>query len=179
MQRKQSSYRLLRWRRPKSHWLRVSCSIIKTSALSENHKCYSVVQAYNEPEAPSDGCRCQLKLLPVCVRRPLPHSFTPILFPSLLSLIQTALLTCSPSLTLLVTAVSGKMASTWGTSLLVSRPPSGPISSLSCWMRETTAKYSGKSVEMMRRILFFSNSSWLSRSADTKGWKDRKWRRGR
>lgn len=83
MQRKQSSYRLLRWRRPKSHWLRVSCSIIKTSALSENHKCYSVVQAYNEPEAPSDGCRCQLKLLPVCVRRPLPHSFTPILFPSL------------------------------------------------------------------------------------------------
>lgn len=32
-------------------------------------------------------------------------------------------------------------------------------------MRETTAKYSGKSVEMILRIRFFSSSSWLSRSA--------------
>lgn len=73
-------------------------------------------------------------------------------------------LTCRPSRTLLVTAVSGKIAWTWGTSLLVSWPPSGPMRSLSCWMRDTTAKYSGKSVEIMRRILFFSSSSWLSRS---------------
>ena len=73
--------------------------------------------------------------------------------------------TCSPTLIFLVSAPSGKEAWTRGTVLLARWPPSGPIWLLSCLMRDTTAKYCGKSLVMMRQIRFLSSSSELSSSA--------------
>lgn len=70
--------------------------------------------------------------------------------------------TWRPTRILLVSAPSGKTACTWGATVLLSTPPSGPIRLLSCLMRDTTAKYCGKSRVMMRHIRFFSRSSGLS-----------------
>lgn len=72
--------------------------------------------------------------------------------------------TCNPTLIFLVRAPSGKTAWTWGTRVLLRTPPSGPIKWLSCFIRDTTAKYCGKSRVMMRHILFFSSSSGESSS---------------
>lgn len=76
--------------------------------------------------------------------------------------------TCSPTLIFLVRAPSGKTAWTWGTRVLLRTPPSGPIKWLSCFIRDTTAKYWGKSRVMMRHILFFSSSSGESSSVKTR-----------
>lgn len=73
-------------------------------------------------------------------------------------------ITCSPTLILLVRAPSGKTACTWGTTVLLRTPPSGPIRLLSCLMRDTTAKYCGKSLVMIRQMRFFSSSSGVSSS---------------
>lgn len=73
--------------------------------------------------------------------------------------------TCSPTLIFLVRAPSGNTAWTWGTRVLLRTPPSGPMKWLSCFIRDTTAKYCGKSRVMMRHILFFSSSSGESSSA--------------
>lgn len=73
-------------------------------------------------------------------------------------------ITCSPTLILLVRAPSGKTACTWGTTVLLRMPPSGPIRLLSCLMRDTTAKYCGKSLVMMRQTRFLSSSSGVSSS---------------
>lgn len=72
--------------------------------------------------------------------------------------------TCSPTLIFFVRAPSGNTACTWGTRVLLRTPPSGPIKWLSCFIRDTTAKYCGKSRVMMRHILFFSSSSGESSS---------------
>lgn len=45
-----------------------------------------------------------------------------------------------------------------------STPPSGPMWLDSCLILDTTAKYCGKSLVMMRQMRFFSNSSGLSSS---------------
>lgn len=79
-------------------------------------------------------------------------------------MIKTAWHTCSPTRIRLVSAPSGNTAWTCGTSVLLSTPPSGPIRWLSCLMRDTTAKYCGKSRVMMRHIRLFSSSSGLSSS---------------
>lgn len=76
--------------------------------------------------------------------------------------------TCSPTRIFLVRAPSGKTAWTWGTRVLLRTPPSGPIKWLSCFIRDTTAKYCGKSRVMMRHILFFSSSSGESSSVKTR-----------
>lgn len=73
-------------------------------------------------------------------------------------------LTWSPTRILLVRAPSGKDAWTRGTVVLLSTPPSGPIWLLSCLIRETTAKYWGKSFVTILQIRFFSSSSTLSSS---------------
>lgn len=75
-------------------------------------------------------------------------------------------LTCSPTLIFFVNAPSGKEAWTNGTLRLHRVPPSGPIWLVSCLMRDTTAKYCGKSLVMMRQILFLSSSSGLSSSTE-------------
>lgn len=77
-------------------------------------------------------------------------------------------ITWSPTLILLVRAPSGKTACTWGTTVLLRIPPSGPIRLLSCLMRDTTAKYCGKSLVMMRQIRFLSSSSGVSSSGGGK-----------
>lgn len=76
------------------------------------------------------------------------------------------LFTCSPTLILLVSAPSGKTAWTCGTTVLLRMPPSGPIRLLSCLMRDTTAKYCGKSLVMIRQMRFLSSSSGVSSSAE-------------
>lgn len=75
-------------------------------------------------------------------------------------------LTCSPTLILFVRAPSGNTACTWGTTVLLKMPPSGPIRLLSCLMRDTTAKYWGKSLVTMRQIRFLCSSSGVSSSAE-------------
>lgn len=82
--------------------------------------------------------------------------------------IHVSQLTCSPTLIFFVNAPSGKEAWTNGTLRLCRVPPSGPIWLVSCLMRDTTAKYCGKSLVMMRQILFLSNSSGLSSSREKK-----------
>lgn len=77
-------------------------------------------------------------------------------------------LTCSPTLIFLVKAPSGKEACTNGMLRLQRVPPSGPIWLVSCRIRDTTAKYCGKSLVMMRQILFLSSSSGLSSSTGRK-----------
>ncbi len=74
--------------------------------------------------------------------------------------------TCSPTLIFLVSAPSGKEAWTRGTVMLDRTPPSGPIWLLSCLIRDTTAKYCGKSFVMIRQICFFSRSAVLSSSVE-------------
>lgn len=80
--------------------------------------------------------------------------------------------TWSPTRILLVKAPSGNTACTWGTTVLLRTPPSGPIRWLSCFTRDTTAKYCGKSLVMMRQMRFLSSSSGGSRAAGTEqnGW---------
>ena len=51
-----------------------------------------------------------------------------------------------------------------GTVLLDSMPPSGPMWFDSCLIRDTTAKYCGKSLVTMRQMRFFSSSAGLSSS---------------
>lgn len=75
--------------------------------------------------------------------------------------------TWRPTRILLVKAPSGKEAWTRGTVVLLRIPPSGPIWLLSCLIRETTAKYCGKSLVMILQIRFFPNSSGLSSSEKT------------
>ena len=75
-------------------------------------------------------------------------------------------LTCSPTRIFLVSAPSGKEAWTNGSVRLERTPPSGPIWLLSCLIRDTTAKYCGKSLVMMRHIRFFSRSLTLSSSVE-------------
>lgn len=74
------------------------------------------------------------------------------------------IITCSPTLILLVRAPSGNTACTCGTTVLLRIPPSGPIRLLSCLTRDTTAKYCGKSLVMIRQMRFLSSSSGVSRS---------------
>lgn len=50
--------------------------------------------------------------------------------------------------------------------MLLRMPPSGPIRLLSCLIRDTTAKYCGKSLVMMRQTRFLSSSSGVSRAAE-------------
>lgn len=59
----------------------------------------------------------------------------------------------------LVSAPSGNTAWTCGTTVLLRIPPSGPMRLLSCLIRDTTAKYCGKSRVMMRQMRFLSSSS--------------------
>lgn len=77
--------------------------------------------------------------------------------------------TWRPTRILLVSAPSGKTACTCGTTVLLSTPPSGPMRLLSCLMRDTTAKYCGKSRVMMRQMRFFSSSSGVSRTEGRRG----------
>lgn len=79
-------------------------------------------------------------------------------------------ITWRPTRILLVKAPSGKEAWTRGTVVLLRIPPSGPIWLLSCLIRETTAKYWGKSFVIILQILFFPNSSGLSSSEKTNEW---------
>ena len=58
--------------------------------------------------------------------------------------------TCSPTLIFFVRAPCGKTACTCGTTLDDTMPPSGPIACTSWRMRDTTAKYWGKSVVRIR-----------------------------
>lgn len=81
-----------------------------------------------------------------------------------------AISTWRPTRILLVKAPSGKDAWTRGTVVLLRIPPSGPIWLLSCLIRETTAKYWGKSLVMILQIRFVPNSSGLSSSGRRKGW---------
>lgn len=76
-------------------------------------------------------------------------------------------ITWRPTRILLVKAPSGKEAWTRGTVVLLRIPPSGPIWLLSCLIRETTAKYWGKSLVIILQIRFFPNSSGLSSSEKT------------
>lgn len=48
--------------------------------------------------------------------------------------------------------------------MLLRTPPSGPIRLLSCLIRDTTAKYCGKSFVMIRQMRFLSSSSGVSNS---------------
>lgn len=82
----------------------------------------------------------------------------------LIPMVVTTVCTCNPTRIFFVRAPSGNTAWTWGTSVLLRTPPSGPIRWLSCFIRDTTAKYCGKSRVMMRHILFFSSSSGESSS---------------
>lgn len=72
--------------------------------------------------------------------------------------------TCRPTRIFLVSAPCGNDAWTMGTVLLDSKPPSGPMWLDSCLIRDTTAKYWGKSLVTMRQMRFFSNSAGLSSS---------------
>jgi hypothetical protein len=72
--------------------------------------------------------------------------------------------TWRPTRILLVKAPSGKEAWTRGTVVLLRIPPSGPIWLLSCLIRETTAKYWGKSFVIILQMRFVPNSSGLSSS---------------
>lgn len=76
--------------------------------------------------------------------------------------------TWRPTRILLVKAPSGNDAWTRGTVVLLRIPPSGPIWLLSCLIRETTAKYWGKSFVIILQIRFFPSSSGLSSSAKNK-----------
>lgn len=81
-------------------------------------------------------------------------------------------LTWRPTRILFVNAPSGKAAWTRGRVVLLRMPPSGPIWLLSCLMRETTAKYWGKSLVTILQIRFFSSSSTLSSSRKGDGAQD-------
>lgn len=87
-------------------------------------------------------------------------------------------LTCNPTLIFLVSAPSGKEAWTNGTLRLHRVPPSGPIWCVSCLIRDTTAKYCGKSLVIMRQILFLSSSLGLSSSTGNEK-KSNKWNGGK
>lgn len=63
-----------------------------------------------------------------------------------------------------MSAPSGNTAWTWGTTVLLRMPPSGPMKLLSCLMRDTTAKYCGKSLVIIRQMRFLSSSSGMSSS---------------
>lgn len=67
--------------------------------------------------------------------------------------------TCKPTLIFLVSAPCGNTACTCGTTVLDTIPPSGPIACTSCRMRDTTAKYCGKSYVTKRQILPPDDSS--------------------
>lgn len=70
--------------------------------------------------------------------------------------------TCRPTLIFFVRAPCGKTACTCGTTVLETMPPSGPMACTSCRMRDTTAKYCGKSYVTKRQIRPPSSSSvWL------------------
>lgn len=70
--------------------------------------------------------------------------------------------TCRPTLIFFVRAPSGKMAWTWGTTVLDTMPPSGPMACTSCRIRDTTAKYCGKSWVTIRVMRPEAMSSiWL------------------
>lgn len=77
--------------------------------------------------------------------------------------------TWRPTRIRLVSAPSGKTACTCGTTVLLSTPPSGPMRLLSCLIRDTTAKYWGKSRVMMRQMRFFSSSSGVSSTEGREG----------
>ena len=83
-------------------------------------------------------------------------------------------ITWRPTRILLVKAPSGKEAWTRGTVVLLRIPPSGPIWLLSCLIRETTAKYWGKSLVIILQMRFFPNSSRLS-SSEKKKWMKKPW----
>lgn len=71
-------------------------------------------------------------------------------------------LTCRPTLIFLVSAPCGKTACTCGTTVLDTIPPSGPMAWTSWRMRDTTAKYCGKSYVTKRQIRPPDDSSiWL------------------
>lgn len=67
--------------------------------------------------------------------------------------------TCKPTLIFLVRAPCGNTACTWGTTVLDTMPPSGPIACTSWRMREITAKYCGKSYVTKRQMRPPPNSS--------------------
>ena len=70
--------------------------------------------------------------------------------------------TCRPTLIFFVSAPSGKIACTWGTTVLDTIPPSGPMACTSCRILDTTAKYCGKSWVTMRVMRPEETSSiWL------------------
>lgn len=70
--------------------------------------------------------------------------------------------TCRPTLIFLVSAPWGKTACTWGTTVLETIPPSGPMACTSWRTRETTAKYCGKSFVKIRvRRPEHASSIWL------------------
>lgn len=70
--------------------------------------------------------------------------------------------TCKPTFIFFVSAPCGNTAWTWGTTELETIPPSGPIACTSCRIRETTAKYWGKSCVNIRVIRPDDiSSNWL------------------
>lgn len=76
--------------------------------------------------------------------------------------------TCRPTLIFLVRAPCGNTACTCGTTVLETIPPSGPMACTSWRMRETTAKYCGKSYVTKRQIrLPASSSVWLASERKT------------
>lgn len=70
--------------------------------------------------------------------------------------------TCKPTLIFLVRAPCGNTACTCGTTVLDTIPPSGPMACTSWRIRDTTAKYCGKSYVTKRQIRPPArSSSWL------------------
>ena len=75
--------------------------------------------------------------------------------------------TWRPTFIFLVRAPWGKTAWTWGTTVLFTTPPSGPMAWTSCRILDTMAKYCGKSVVRIRVILLVLRSSnWLISEID-------------
>lgn len=86
---------------------------------------------------------------------PLPNLGEEVWMPS--SVVSVGVLfTWSPTLIFFVRAPSGNIACTWGTTVELTIPPSGPITWTSCRIRVIMAKYWGKSVvkiRVMRSVL--------------------------